>query len=159
MKRGKLGEVFRQEAIVLESVKGNAARRVLEDWRRAFARQLHSRTGLWLYLGTDWHVFSYEYANCIDGDDAIARYLGLESNQGFFLMCDPNVRLSVHFSNAGPLPSPVMLSTWNYKLENYRDLYICASDLSWTFVLTHERDAGHGPYFALAAWQISNYKI
>lgn len=133
------------------------ARALLAEWRSVFARRLNRSTGDWVHLGVDWHVFSYEFARCVEGEEAVTMFERERcAGGGFVVICDPNVRLSAYLEETGEIPRSAELEAWNYDLGHYKDLYVCPRSLDWTFVLTHERDAGFGPYFALRDWQLKN---
>ena len=149
--RGKndIVEVLKRESIELTPTDATKA---MTAWRAAFAVGVKAATGKWTHLGIDWHAFSYGFARCVDGKEAVRAYSSLPPVQGFLLIVGVGQRLRAYRSATGPLPRFSLLEAWNYGEARCVDLYLLALDDSWTLVLTHEvthdHKAAYGPYWA-----------
>jgi hypothetical protein len=122
-------------------------RRTLQyAWRRHFAVGVYNATGRWIHCGTDWHAFSYGFTPCLRESVASARFARLRPSQFVALSSNPAV-LSARCQGEASLE----VVSFERFLDRHRiafDVYLFAPDYEWTFVLTHERQNGFGPYFA-----------
>jgi hypothetical protein len=116
-------------------------REILQEWRRVYAARLHAITGKWTWLGYDWHVFSYRYAQAYARERASIAYESLE----------PPARTIV-CPHDGLLPAFEIV---NGKLPDFRshglDITIWPEGFEWTMAFTHE-DGWLGPYFSRREW-------
>ena len=88
-----------------------------------------------------WHIFTWGNAPCLEGDEAKAAFDALEYTEA--------IRFCGGFSNRIKGVCTVgKLSADDVNNDPASDVYIVASDFSWTYVRTHE-DGFFGPYFAL----------
>ena len=107
-----------------------------QRWRDVYAAELHAATGARVHLGFDWHVFSYGYIACAQGDDARAAFRRLEPGSFIVLSaCDADC---FGFACTGKPPE---------RLDANIDVTISADSLDWTMAFTHEAPV-FGPYFA-----------
>jgi hypothetical protein len=111
-----------------------------KEWRRVFAPKVKKLTGENVYLGFDWHAFSYSPVHSVEGDDARQAYQQ-ESCTDFYVL--PHMdECRGYKCQSNLLPQ---ISRKNI------DAYICPLDFKWTMVYTHEDD-WCGPYFTRAEW-------
>ena len=118
-------------------------KQIAEKWLKAFAKDVpHEllRAHVYEYGNYLWHIFSWELVECLSGDEARAAFDAQEydcalsfrsgySGEDDFLLED--------ISETGKV--------FSHQLEDIQDVYITASDFSWTYVHTHEGMCG--PYF------------
>lgn len=110
------------------------------QWRRVFAPRVRQLTGEDVYLGFDWHAFSYSLVHSVDGDEARQAYQR-ESCTDFYVL--PHMDEGKGYKcQSSTLPQFSRKSI---------DVYICPLDLKWTMVYTHEDD-WCGPYFTRREW-------
>lgn len=115
--------------------------RHLRAWRRVYAARLHEQTGKWKHREFDWHVFSFEFARALNGDDAMAAY---EAEQPVAALVIPeSERLEAVRLEARSLP--------NFRAFR-EDVIVFPESLEWTMVFTHEESLGLGPYFSRREW-------
>ena len=109
------------------------------QWRRVFSSRVKKLTGKNVYLGFDWHAFSYSMVHSLKGEDARQAYRQ-ESCRAFYVL--PHM-------DEGP----------GYKCQaktlpvidgEHIDAYICPLSFGWTMVYTHESECG--PYFTRSEW-------
>ena len=118
--------------------------RVLQQWREVYAAGLHRATGRWKHGPYEWHVFSFDYARCLDREQAAAAYADERAEE--FVVCPESVKLpTVRVSN-GALPA----FRWSGD-----DIDIWPAGLDWTMAFTHEESIGLGPYFCRREWAAS----
>ena len=121
---------------------------IIEKWREKFAKRLHDQTGEWSAGGYCWHIFRLGYAPALEGDEAIERYHKLKTTRGF-VFTHPGSKHPLACL-APQLPSFVAIE---YALSLFRelaDVYVVDRDFAWTFVVTHEKSYGIGPFFCEA---------
>jgi Domain of unknown function (DUF4275) len=114
-------------------------------WRHAFASRLYAATGKWVWHQYDWHVFSYQYARALSGDEAIAEYLGLAAP----------VLIVIPEQHSFPALPAFRLT--DAKLPQFLgsglDVLVWPEDLSWTMAFTHE-EGWCGPFFSRREWVV-----
>jgi Domain of unknown function (DUF4275) len=113
----------------------------LQQWREVFAAGLHAATGFWTFRGYEWHIFSYDYAQALNGLPAMEEYLR-ETPQEFFVIPEDELFNAFRIVG-GMLPDlrPVM-----------DDVVVWPANLDWTMAFTHEESIGLGPYFSRREW-------
>ena len=85
-----------------------------------------------------WHIFTWGNVPCLEGDAARAAFDSLQDCEGiqFYGGYDCNIkRVSIRKKRTAKA----------LDRERYTDIYIVATDFSWTYVHTHEPE--FGPYF------------
>lgn len=120
---------------------------VAERWLRAFGavaeplsveKYVRGHTCFRNYL---WHLFSFELAPCLVGDEARAAFDGQEYDAAFVFRGGYTVCHGPHiledFEERGRLSAA--------DLEGEADVYVVDRAFRWTYVHTHE--GGCGPYF------------
>jgi hypothetical protein len=110
--------------------------RQMRAWRQVFAQALHQTTGKWKHRGFDWHLFSYEFAPALNGDEAFSAY-GLITPDEVFVIPEDS-RLDAVCLLANHLP--------NFRPQR-GDVTVWPRSLNWTMAFTHEESLGLGPYF------------
>lgn len=111
-------------------------------WLRAFRpdgasmRELYKKClpgcGFFAFL---WHLFSFAYVECIEGNAATAEFFRAARGDCVLLL---NIEeLGFRMKNAHALDAPL--------LEAWEDITITAENFAWTYSKTHEPDCG--PYF------------
>ena len=109
--------------------------RITEQWRLAFARDVKSATGQWIYKRFRWHGFSFGYQQSIKGTEALEAYQS-QWSAPFFV-----------FDEDG---------TWSYRCTSNTfpdftpfgaDIYVAHKNMKWTIAFTHEQP-DIGPFFA-----------
>ncbi len=109
--------------------------KLMQAWREAYARALHTLTGKWSRDGFDWHVFSFEHTPASSGTRALEAYRA-ERPEVLIVIPQfkkfPAVRLHVQVLPEFPRT----------------DVYVFPENLSWTLAFTHEQSSGLGPYFS-----------
>ncbi|MFV0341820.1 MAG: DUF4275 family protein [Anaerocolumna sp.] len=83
-----------------------------------------------------WHLYSYRFANCLNGEEAITAYNNQEKNDCYLLISFYDI--VVKFNSADKF-------RWHLA-DCYQDIIITDKDFKWTFAFTHEGELG--PYFA-----------
>ena len=84
-----------------------------------------------------WHIFSYQLAPCLSGDDARKALAGLPDTECYRFYKEyppqdqPRIK-AIEMSEVSSLPDGL-------------DWYLVDKDFTWTYVHTHEEDCG--PYF------------
>ncbi len=118
-------------------------RQTAEKWLTAFAADVPHElldAHVYEYGNYLWHIFSWELVECLSGAEARAAFDKQEydnalsfragrSDEGGFILED--------ICEVGRL--------FSHQLDDIQDVYITASDFSWTYVHTHECMCG--PYF------------
>lgn len=91
-----------------------------------------------LYSGNlPWHIFTWGEVDAVEGAEALNTLYSMEFDEVITFSGYPN-----NFTEIKKIKSKLELEKI---LENNNDVYITASDFSWTFVKTHEIYLG--PYF------------
>jgi hypothetical protein len=115
--------------------------RHLRAWRRVYAARLHEQTGRWKHRELDWHIFSFQFAKALNGEEAMDAYA-----------CDMPVDLLI-------IPESLRLEAVRVRamaLPIFRafreDVIIFPESLDWTMAFTHEESLGLGPYFSRREW-------
>jgi hypothetical protein len=124
-----------------EELSSSQRLRHLRAWREVYATHLHAQTGKWKHDGFEWHVFSFDYARALNGDEAEAAYEAVAT--GELLIVPEGMNLPAVRLQARRLPS--------FRASR-EDLYVSPADLSWTMAFTHEESLGLGPYFSRREW-------
>ena len=115
--------------------------RLLRAWRRVYAARLHEQTGKWKHHEFDWHVFSFEFARALNGDEASTAYAAERPVAAFVIPV--NKRLEAARLDAKSLPN----------FRPFReDVIVCPESREWTMAFTHEESLGLGPYFSRREW-------
>ncbi|WP_214484115.1 DUF4275 family protein [Bacillus sp. SM2101] len=83
-----------------------------------------------------WHIFSFQVLPCKEKEKAIEAFNTLKKN-----------KIYVFYQNtySYSLENAENITTEDFKGE--RDIYIVNEDFTWTYIQTHEQEAGLGPYF------------
>ena len=120
--------------------------RRLQSWRKAFAADLHARTGKWAHGDYDWHVFSFDFARSIRGERAvIAAQEHIRGITSLTIAPKESYLPAIELS-ASTMPE---LRTLNH------DILIWPSSFEWTIAYTHEDASGMGPFFCKREWILS----
>ena len=133
---------------VIESIGGKIASlstrerwEALQRWREVYAANLHATTGSWKRGDYEWHVFSFEFAEALNGHRAVEEYLAQQPHE--FLVVPEDESCEAIQIAGGKLPD----------LRRVRDdIYVWPTDLEWTMAFTHEESIGLGPYFSRRKW-------
>lgn len=113
----------------------------IRTWREAFATRLHEKTRKWKSGDFDWHVFSFQYAPSMNGEEALTAYEAISGGRLFVVPEDSG--LEAVFLRASRLPD----------FRPYRgDVIVWPDTLAWTMAFTHEESLGLGPYFSRREW-------
>jgi len=118
------------------------ARGLAKRWRSTFALNTKAKTGVETYRGYDWHTFSYKYADCRSGQQAIDLYRETATDRRQYIVSFQENIGGVCVQQLGGLD----LS------ELYLDLYVFPASMEWTMAFTHEYP-DIGPFFARGEWQ------
>lgn len=130
--------------------------KIINNWLYAFARDIDKEKLKDHVLSCGnflWHVFSYKYVSCLEGDEARAEFDHIEYDKA----------IRFHDGYGGQITAVTetgKISAASLDKEHKRgtqDVYIIAEDFSWTYVKTHE-NGWCGPYFCYRkpeAWAIS----
>lgn len=120
---------------------GEEIRVRLRAWREVYAAGLFAATGRWKLGPYEWHVFSFEHAQALNGAKAVAEYGALSPEP--VLVVPEALRLPAVQLNGDRLPNFV---------EPCADVYVWPERLDWTMAFTHEASLGLGPYFSRREW-------
>jgi hypothetical protein len=115
--------------------------RHLRAWREVYAATLYQKTGQWKHQEFDWHVFSFEFATALNGDQAFSAYELI--TPGWVFVVPEDSRLEAAFMFALRLPDFRPLRA---------DVTVWPASLEWTMAFTHEESLGLGPYFSRREW-------
>lgn len=108
-------------------------------WRLTFAHRVKEIAGVEVYLGFDWHAFSYDLVYALERDEARRAYAA-ERVSSFYAL--PNLAEGTGYRcEAKQFPN-----------IRWVDTYITPIDFSWTMVFTHEEEMGVGPFFTRGEW-------
>ena len=116
----------------------------INKWLSVFAEGVDKKL-IKKYVTSDcnflWHIFTWCKVPCLEGEDARKAFDDLEYTKA--------IRFYGGFSNKIKGVSTVgKLSASDIDNDPASDVYIVASDLSWTYVRTHEKNFC-GPYFCV----------
>ncbi len=131
--------------------------KIINHWLYAFARDVDKSfidshvisVGNFL-----WHIFSYEKVECLREDEARKVFDSMEYDRAIRFHDGFGGRIS-EVCETGKILSGAL--DQEHK-RNTRDVYIVASDFSWTYVKTHE-NGWCGPYFCYRkadVWECSD---
>lgn len=84
-----------------------------------------------------WHLFSFEYASCLEGNDAARKFQEKEKTDVYAYLHAHDIVIK-------------MKSVGKFEWELFdldSDTLIVDRKFRWTFVRTHEEECGLGPYF------------
>lgn len=131
-----LEERLRNHGLEARQLPTADARALRQRWRETFAQRVKSATGQWTHHGIDWHAFSWGFTVALRGAEAEQAYWQRDAKSFYVLGEDPDEACAC---SARALPD----------LHTHKtDHYVCATDLGWTMVFTHEDDSGvGGPFF------------
>ena len=88
-----------------------------------------------------WHIFTWGEVPCLEGDEARETFNALEYTEAF--------KFTDGFSNRVKNKGTVgKISALDVDNDPAGDVYIVATDFSWTYVRTHEEDLC-GPYLCI----------
>jgi hypothetical protein len=107
-----------------------------QSWREVYAAGLRDQTGRWTLRGYDWHVFSFGYHPCEEGNRAWRSYQTIDAPT--YLVISGWIKETFGFRCTGKLPD----------LEIGVDAIVTADGFDWCMAFTHERGS-HGPFFAI----------
>jgi len=116
--------------------------RIIEKWRKAFAKKLHDSTGEWRIGGYDWHVFTFGYAQALTGKRAIDNYHSLSKSEAYVFKHTIEEPLCCF---TGCFPSYAAINHTLALFRELADVYVVDRDFKWTFVVTHENSSGIDP--------------
>jgi hypothetical protein len=135
-------EVLEEQSVRARPLDGSESRRLLDTWRRTFARPAWQQNPPRYPNEFEWHAFSYEYAYALNGASAESAYADEEAPTFYVLSA---ARSDEGFECASRhLPRLAALS---------QDLIVVPTTFAWTMVFTHETSMGLGPYFTRAEWR------
>lgn len=120
---------------------------IVENWRKVWSSKLHRETGDWCLGGFDWHVFTYNYATALSGDEALNRYSEKRNTFGYVFTHEGGTPVCCATNQ---LPSMVAIKYALNLFKEFADVYVVDKNFTWTFVYTHETESGIGPFFASA---------
>ena len=132
------------------------ADKTMQKWLNAFAKDVaeHVLQEHVLSAGNYlWHLFSYGYAPCLEGDaarkafDALRYESAFKFRQAYVKVERPEGRCLAAYGIELPVRTAKLTAAQLEKNRKETDVYIVAEDFSWTYVHTHE-DGWCGPYFA-----------
>lgn len=83
-----------------------------------------------------WHLYSYKYVNCLNGEEAITSYDNQEKDDCYLLLSFYDIVMKLNHADR---------FRW-HSADCYQDIIITDIAFKWTFAYTHEGDLG--PYFA-----------
>ncbi|WP_046180978.1 DUF4275 family protein [Domibacillus tundrae] len=112
------------------------------QWRQYFAKHLTNEEQKLIGMdGFLWHLCSWEKANCLEKEEAIA---------AFKKQSKTKCTIFYQFINEAYLLNDAKMLTVDELpyIRNhmyYGDLYVMDWNFKWTFIMTHESDCG--PYF------------
>ena len=136
-------ETARAAEAAVEELPRKEAWDLLQAWREVYCAPVHAATGKWVIGGAGgctWHAFSHDYAPCLTGRQALARYAGQPA--GTFLVLTERSNDAALRCEGPALPDFSDLR---------QDVYVAPPTFDWTMVFTHEGEA-LGPYFSRAEW-------
>ncbi len=116
-------------------------RDLLLAWRYMYAATLYAAKGRWIWMGYDWHVFSYHHTPAHARQLALLAYSRL-SPPARTIVCPHDERLPAFEIVGGKLP--------DFR-QHGLDIYVWPEGLDWTMAFTHE-DGWFGPYFCRREW-------
>ncbi len=131
--RSKLARLGAQGIADLEEQQLHA---IQKAWLQAFCQEVKARRGRWIHNGSMWHAFSFDYCACLRGLKALAAYERVQGGPCYAFNEDMDTGCGFT-ATAGP---PDLTSSKD-------DWYVCAQDMGWTMVFTHEQPE-LGPFFA-----------
>lgn len=108
--------------------------RLLQAWRAAFVPEVEAATGNQVYLGYEWHAYSYEFTRAVEGARAFAEYEARACTD--YLVLSAWTSATFGFRCIGHLPD-LRGKRW--------DLIVFPPELTWSMVFSHEDRCG--PYF------------
>ncbi len=142
--RKQFAEFFAKYNVTAQELNARTLRKYKAEWVRRFApkganmlklRRLCVRQRE--YSSYLWYLFSYEYVTCDEGAKADATFDAVQKSD--CVLVESWSGLAYCLTNAEKLTAPA--------IAELDDAVITASDFAWTYAVTHERDAGIGPYF------------
>jgi hypothetical protein len=138
-----LQALLTSRCLTYKAVYAAEARGLAKRWRSTFARNTKAKTGVETYRGFDWHTFSYKYADCRSGQEAVDLYREAATERRHYILSFDEKPGGAIVQDLGGLDLGVL----------YLDLYVFPASLEWTMVFTHEYPE-IGPFFARAEWQV-----
>lgn len=131
----KFTRLLESRGIAYELLPDKECWRFQQTWRETYSRAVYDATGKWTHLGFDWHAFSYGFTPALERDSARNEYRQVSVGT-YLILPDKDEMPGLRCMNALPDLS-----------RKGVDAYVCAPDMSWTMVFTHEDD-DCGPYFS-----------
>ena len=122
---------------------------IAEKWLSVFAKDVEKenlekhvcKSGCML-----WHIFSYEYVECLKKDEARKAFDALRYDEALYFT-------DGYYSKDGLVMEIVKTTgkVTSAELSKYNgwDIYITNFEQGWTYVKTHEEECGLGPYFCM----------
>lgn len=141
MKEAEYREILDACGGSYETLAAEEIRSQLKAWREVYAGGLFAATGRWKLGPYDWHVFSFEHAEALNGDRALKEYRAQTS--GTVVVHAEALKLPAVRLRGDRLPSFE---------KHVVDIYIWPENRDWTMVFTHESSLGLGPYFSRREW-------
>ena len=124
-----------------EEVFPNNIKKIKERWLDAFAEGApEAELGKHVLAEHNylWHLFSYKMVPCLEGDEA--------------RQARPNEDCYLFYCEHPPFHTPRVRHITAEEAaalteDHHPDWYLVDKDFTWTYVVTHENNAGLGPYF------------
>lgn len=119
--------------------------KIISNWLYSFARDVDKQKlsdHVLSYGNYLWHVFSYEYVTCLQGDEARAEFDRISYDKAIRFHDGYNAVIN-DVTETGKITAA---SLDKERKHGAQDVYIVAEDFSWTYVKTHE-NGWCGPYF------------
>lgn len=110
---------------------------IWQTWLETFAKDVSQET-LERYVTNEdcylWHIFSYGFVDCIQGEVAEKEYMKVRYSEKYIFAEDKRYNRIIAIDESESF--------------RYHDVYAVGKDFDWTYVKTHESDCG--PYFCRA---------
>lgn len=120
---------------------------IWKKWLEIFAKDVSAKT-LEKYVTNEdcylWHIFSYGFVNCIQGEAAEKEYMKVKYSEKYIFSED---------KFAADKRNGRVIAVEESEVSDYTDIYITDKSFCWTFVKTHESDCG--PYFCRVEGEIN----
>lgn len=145
-----LEELFRKPGIELTQLNKKEGERIIDDWiENTIISKDEIKKARKLCLGKGnclWHLFSFEFADCLCRDDAM-RSFAKKTTGPAWLILEAYLGYSVYSLDE---ISKLDKKAFNEAFKG-DDLILTAKDFSWTFSRTHEEvdfDDEYGPFWS-----------
>ena len=133
-------DLLKAKGIIVTELK-NKRNELRKQWEETFAKHLSKSQKRKIYLHQHlWHIFSYNKISCSEEQKARDAFNKVKKDGCYIFYYDnQNVLL---LENAKSLKAEDIINDIDDYLE---DVYVVDTDLTWTYVFTHEEYCG--PYF------------